>query len=126
MQPTESPVPRRRFLKTLGLAGITTAVAPAMSLAQSSTPGGSAPAPPTTAPKAEPQKPEPPSDDAKALASIIERRYGQHLSKEQLASITRDFDGDLQGGKRLRGAKLENSDEPDAIFRADVWPGHGA
>ncbi len=121
---TESPLPRRRFLQTLGLAGLTTAVGPALAFAQGATPTpGGAPADTTKA--AAPPKPEPPSDDAKALASVIQRRYGAHLSKEQLESITGDLQGDLDGAKRLRATKLANSDEPDIVFQADVWPGHG-
>jgi hypothetical protein len=130
-QPTDSALPRRRFLQTLTLAGLTTAVGPALAFAQAATPppGGAAPppaAPADTTAKAGPPKPEPPSEDAKALAGIIERRYGKQLTKEQLESITRDLDGDLQGSKRLRAAKLANGDEPDVIFEADRWPGHGA
>jgi hypothetical protein len=121
---TELSVPRRRFLKTVGFAGLTTAFAPAaLSLAQSATPPSGSPprtdaakpaAPDTTKASA----PPPPTEDAKALAAIIERRYGKYLTKEQLASIVSDFDGDLKTGERLRSVKLENSDEPDVTFRA--------
>jgi hypothetical protein len=116
---SEPSVPRRRFLKTVGLAGLSTAIAPAaMSLAQSTTPPATtaAPAAPDTTKAA---VPPPPSEDAKALTSIIERHYGKYLTKEQLASITNDFDGDLKSSERLRTFKLENGDEPDATFSAE-------
>ena len=108
---------RRRFLKTVGLAGLSSALAPAaLSFAQSSAPppadssSAGAPAPATP--------PEPPSEDAWALAAIIRRRYGKQLSAEQIDSIAKDFDGDLKAGKRLHEVKLENGDEPDFTFRA--------
>jgi len=117
---------RRRFLKTVGLAGLTSALAPAAgALAQA--PGAGAPIyppgvqPPKTAapgtPGAGPVKPEPPGPDARALADIIKRRYGKHLTHEQLESVASDFDGDLKAAKRLHDVKLTNGDEPDVTFR---------
>lgn len=109
---------RRQFLKTVGLAGITTAlVAPALTGAPgpAAAPGPApspAPAPPDTTKAAAPEV----GEDARALAGIIERRHGRHLSKEQLASIARDFDGDLKALERLRQVKLANGDEPDFTF----------
>ncbi|HVP13939.1 MAG TPA: hypothetical protein VMS88_00265 [Terriglobales bacterium] len=112
---------RRRFLQTLGLAGVTSAlVAPALVRGQG-TPapvpaGGPAPAPADTTRAAAPAGEI--SEDAKALAGVIERRYGDHLTPEQLDSIRKDLDGDLQATKRLRAVKLGNADEPDFTFRA--------
>ena len=106
---------RRQFLKTVGLAGLTTALAaPALAGAQVPPPAPVAPAvPPPDAPKtATPEV----AEDARALAGIIERRYGRHLTEEQLASIARDFDGDLKALERLRQVKLANGDEPDFTF----------
>ena len=112
---------RREFLKTVGLAGISSAlVAPALTGAQASAPAAPplpavTPAPPDTTKAAAPPEV---GEDARALAGIIERRCGRHLSKEQLESIARDFDGDLQALKRMRDVKLGNGDEPDFTFRA--------
>jgi hypothetical protein len=116
---------RRRFLQALGLAGLSTPLTTAArALAQA--PGGGGPkpspapaaaAPPDSARAAAPAGEEI-SEDAKALAAIIRRRYGQHLSDEQLASITRDFDGDLKAFQRLHSVRLANGDEPDFTFRA--------
>ena len=122
---TQSPNPsRRRFLRTVGLAGLSSGLAPvAMSLAQSAPPpGGPAPTPATppaagTTP-AVGATPEPPGEDARSLAEIIRRRYGKNLSPDQIDSIARDFDGDIKAGKRLHDVKLANGDEPDATFHA--------
>jgi hypothetical protein len=122
---SRAPAGRRRFLKTVGLAGISSALAAAAtSVAQS--PPGAAPAKPEAPVPAAPAdtsqgaaaRPPEISEDARALTAIIERRYGQHLSKEQLEAITKDFDGDLKATKRMRDVKLGNADEPDSIFRA--------
>jgi hypothetical protein len=112
---------RRGFLKSVGLAGISSVlVAPALSSARQPAPAAPAPAPATPAPADTAQAAAPPElgEDARALAGIIERRYGAHLSKEQLGSIAQDFDGDLKALKRMREVKLGNGDEPDFTFRA--------
>jgi hypothetical protein len=65
-----------------------------------------------------PQTPSEPSEEARELARILGRRYGKHLNAKQLEAVTREIDGRLQGGKRLREVKLANHDEPDFTFRA--------
>lgn len=111
---------RRRFLKTVGLASLASAMAPTVhALAQSATPpAGSAAAKPDSAASPAPAGPPEISEDARALAEIVRRRYGQHLSSEQLEAVTRELDGRIRGGKALRDAKLVNADEPDVTFRA--------
>jgi hypothetical protein len=121
-----SPVPdRRRFLRAVGLAGLSSTLVPtALALAQAPPPGGVAAKPDSAAtPAARPDSTAAPakeeiSEDAWALAGIIRRRYGRHLSDEQLASIARDFDGDLKAFPRLHAVKLANGDEPDFTFHA--------
>ena len=112
---------RRRFLKTVGLAGVSSAlVVPALSGAQvpaPAAPAGAAPAP-AAADSAGAASPPGPGEDARALAGIIGRRYGRHLTQAQLESIARDFDGDLKALERMREVKLGNGDEPDFTFRA--------
>jgi hypothetical protein len=119
MSGIEPNVPRRRFLKAMGIAGIGSTLVPqAMALAQTATsaaPPAATPAKPDTAAAA---KPPELSEDAKALASVIQRRYGQHLTPEQIHSITSDFDGDIRAAKRLHDVKLANGDEPDFTFHA--------
>ena len=116
-----SKTDRREFLKSVGLAGLSSALlAPALSGAQVPAPvsppvPAMTPAPADTAKAAAPPEV---GEDARALAGIIERRYGAQLSKAQLESIARDFDGDLKALKRMREVKLGKGDEPDFTFRA--------
>ena len=121
-EPQPSPVTdRRRFLKTVSLAGLSTALVPSvLALAQSATPpSGSAPAKPdSVAAPAPPAGPSEIEEDARSLAEIVRRRYGKHLTPEQLEAVARELDGRLQGGRRLRESKLANGDEPDFTFRA--------
>jgi len=111
---------RRRFLRTVGMAGVSSAlIVPALSGRAGpapAAPGGSAaPAPADTAGAVAPPAV---GEDARALAGIIERRYGAGLTSAQLESIARDFESDLKGLKRMREVKLGNADEPDFTFRA--------
>lgn len=119
--PSHSKADRRRFLKTVGLAGVSSAlVAPALSGAQVAAPAAPARVTPAPAPADSAGAAAPPAigEDARTLAGLIERRYGAQLTKEQLESIARDFDGDLKALKRMREVKLGNGDEPDFTFRA--------
>jgi hypothetical protein len=116
-----SKTDRREFMKSVGLAGISSAlVVPVLSSAQTSAPA--APTVPAASPvpadKAKVVVSPEVGEDARALAGIIERRCGQHLSKEQMESIARDFDSDLKAVKRMREVKLGNADEPDFTFHA--------
>ena len=113
---------RRHFLKRVALASLASLSAPALTLAQT-TPAprkrkrGAAPKrQPASAPAAE--KPPEISDDARALAAIVKRRYGQQLTPEQLEAVTKEIQNRLEGGKALRAAGLANADEPDFTFRA--------
>lgn len=115
---------RRRFLKTIGLAGLSSALAPTVSFAQSATPPGASSAAKSDSSVAKPDSAAAPagppeiSEDARTLGEIIRRRYGKHLTPDQLEAIARELDGRLQGGKRMRETKLANGDEPDATFHA--------
>ena len=118
MSRSRPPVPdRRRFLKAIGLAGLSSALAPrALAFAQSVTPADAKPAKPDSA--AAPAPPPEISEDARSLIEIVRRRYGKHLTPEQLEAVAREMDGRLQGGKRMRETRLANSDEPDFTFHA--------
>ncbi len=110
---------RRRFLKLLGLVGMSSALGTAalpLASAEAATP---APKPAAPAPPAAPANPPLEiSEDAKALAAIVQRRYGTHLDPKQLQSVTEDLEQGIQSGKRLRAVKLANGEEPDTVFRA--------
>jgi len=101
---------RREFLQLLGAAGLAS-VLPLASEASAQA------APPPAATPAAPSAPTAPSEDARALSAILQRRYPGRFTNAQSESITRDFEGDLALGKRLRGLKLKNSDEPDSTFK---------
>lgn len=108
--PTEPrALDRRAFLQLLGAAGVASML-PGVNEAKAQA------APPAVAP-ATPSAPAAPSEDARALAALLKRRFPDRFSEAQWESIVRDFDGDLGLGKRLRALKLKNSDEPDSTFR---------
>ena len=117
-------LPRRRFLQVIGL-GLSSALGtPVIALAQGA--GGAPPppppattaAPPATTTPATSNEPPALSEDARDLAEIVRRRYGKHLTPEQLEAVTRELDQRVQGGRRLKDARLVNSDEPDFTFGA--------
>jgi hypothetical protein len=118
-------IDRRRFLQVLGF-GVTTSLGGTVAaLAQGTGGGAAAPKPAaaaapadSTARPAAPAGPPEISEDARSLAEIVRRRYGKHLTPDQLESVTRELDGRVQGGRRLKDAKLANGDEPDLTFRA--------
>ena len=117
--PRPQPLHRRRFLQLAGL-GLSTAFG-GSALAQTSTPPATTPpaaAPATPPAAAAPEGPPPISEDARALAEIVRRRYGKHLTPDQLEAVTRELDGRVQAGRRLKDVKLANSDEPDFTFHA--------
>ncbi len=117
--PRSLPLPRRRFLQLAGL-GLSTAFG-GSALAQTSPTTASTPpaAPPATPPvAAATEGPPPVSEDARSLAEIVRRRYGKHLTPDQLEAVTRELDGRVQAGRRLKDLKLVNSDEPDFTFHA--------
>ena len=117
--PRSQPLHRRRFLQLAGL-GLSTAALAGPALAQTSTPPATPPAAPAATPPAAaaPEGPPPISEDARALAEIVRRRYGKHLTPDQLEAVTRELDGRVQAGRRLKDLKLANSDEPDFTFHA--------
>ena len=127
MMERDAPAPdRRRFLKLLTWVGMSSVLASqtvGLAAAQSGKPSTKPATPPPAAtpmpaPADSSAAPKPPSDDATALASIVERRYGKHLTPDQLEAITRDLDQRIQAGRRLRDVVLRNDEEPDTLFRA--------
>ena len=125
----DAPAPdRRRFLKLLTWVGMSSVLASqtvGFAAAQSSKGAKATSKPATPPPAATPMpapadssaSPKPPSDDAKALASIVDRRYGKYLTPEQIEKITRDLDQRIQAGRRMRDVVLRNDEEPDTVFR---------
>ena len=123
-RPSPTTPGRRHFLKLLGL-GVWSAMSTAWVAMAQTKPGAQPAKPPTPTTKAAadstqaaPPKPPDLSEDARDLAEIIRRRYGHHLSPDQLEAVAQELDNRVQGGRRLRDAKLRNADEPDATFHA--------
>jgi hypothetical protein len=112
---------RRRFVQLLGWAGVVAMArgGPALAAAAAKSRAKSMPPPaPTPVAPAPPAGPPEISEEARALAEVVRRRYGEQLSEGDLQTIARDLDGDLRGAKRLREVKLANADEPDMTFHA--------
>ena len=112
---------RRRFLRVIGLGLSTGLGAPALAFAQASgtPPAKPAATPATPAAPPAPDGPPPLSEDARSLAEIVRRRYGKHLTPDQIEAVTRELDQRVQAGRRLKDAKLANGDEPDFTFRIE-------
>lgn len=118
MAPETPPrVERREFVKLLALVGMSSAVGAApLALAQAAPAKSDSTAAKPAAPAEE--TPEI-SDDARALAGIVEGRYGKHLKPDQLKEVTDEIQFRLRIGKTLRELKLTNGDEPDFVFSAE-------
>jgi len=97
-------ISRRAFAERLALAAAAPLLLPSIALG-----------PPDLTPV---QQAAEPSALAKALAEGIRLRYGDRLSADDLATITRGIDGRLRGVDRLYQVSLANGDEPDFVFRA--------
>lgn len=113
MSERSSPTGRRRFLRAAVIAGIGAAVVPIAALAQPKK---------FAKPVKKPAVPvapavAPPTDEARAIAALLARRYPQ-LDAAKLEGITKELDQRLDGGRRLRAVKLANAAEPDTTFRA--------
>lgn len=116
MNSDDASYDRRRFLQLMGFGLSSAALAlPGSALAQPKAPGAASA---DSAKAAAPAGPPPIAEDARSLAEIIRRRYGQYLTPDQLEAVTRELDGRIQSGKRLRDLKLANGDEPDFVFHA--------
>ena len=112
---------RRRFTKTLAAAVIAAPAARSAARGQTSPATKQepkAPPNPQPTPAQAPQGPPKPSPLAEAYAEAARLRFGEHLSPEQLESVKRDLEGNVRTAERLRGFKLQNSDEPDFVFSA--------
>lgn len=51
-----------------------------------------------------------------ALTQLVRRRYGAHLSDEQMARVRTDIRDGLRASDRLRAILLPNATEPDLVF----------
>jgi hypothetical protein len=120
MSATHAQIGRRRFVQLMGWAGAA-AVAhggPALAAGAQKSKAANRPVPtPSPSPTPSPG-PDAISDEARALAEVVKKRYGANVSQEDLETIAKDLDGDLKAIQRLRETKLANGDEPDMTFKA--------
>jgi hypothetical protein len=99
---------RRDFALTLGAATLGACVA---------TPP--VPPPPSIpAPTASPSNTDADANAAlaDAMTQLVRRRYGAHLTDEQVTRVREDVVSGLRASDRLRAILLPNAIEPDAVF----------
>jgi hypothetical protein len=109
---------RRQFLKMMGWTGAVAGLSAVSRFAQAAGPPASgAAAPPPDSSKAAAEAPKGPSDEARALAEALRKRF-PHLTDAELATITSDLDDRLETSRALAKLSYGNGDEPDAVFRA--------
>jgi|SRR5687768_1208182 len=98
---------RRDFALTLGAATLGACV-------------GTPPAPPAPAQPATASPANAAADADAALADtmtqLVRRRYGAHLSDEQITRVREDIVSGLRASDRLRAILLPNASEPDVVF----------
>jgi|SRR5687768_12841179 len=95
---------RRDFALTLGVATLGACV-------------GTAPVPPTPSSPAPTASPAPADAVlADAMTQLVRRRYGTHLTDEQIALVREDIVSGLRASDRLRAILLPNATEPDVVF----------
>lgn len=105
-------VSRRAFTKSVATLAVLPAV-PALAEVSTDAPP-SAPSPVSTlaATDAMPG----PSQDALALAQVVNNRWGDRLTAEELGEVIRNIDGSLQRAAELYRLPLSNADAPDFVF----------
>src|SRR4051812_33028473 len=100
-QHIQGPTSRREFTATLALLAAAPLVAPAAGAADKAAP-------------------DPLVDAATSLTEAIKARHGKHLTEEQLQSVGQSVLRLLTNAERMKRVPLRNSDEPAAIFQADL------
>ena len=57
-----------------------------------------------------------PENDSKCLFKMLKRRYDERLNPEELEEVKKGVENIQKAAEKLRSVKLENSDEPFALF----------
>jgi hypothetical protein len=57
---------------------------------------------------------------AGALTQIVQARYGQYLTPEQMKEVKKSIEGKQRTAETMKKVKLQNSDEPAFSFFADL------
>jgi Asp-tRNA(Asn)/Glu-tRNA(Gln) amidotransferase C subunit len=60
--------------------------------------------------------------EADILLNLIEARYGDHVTPEELEEIRKGLNAILDSAKTIRAVKLENGDEPYQFFKPSGEP----
>jgi hypothetical protein len=60
----------------------------------------------------------PPANQTDALLAVVQHRFGQFLSPDQLKEVRKSIEESLKGAERLRKFPLKNGDEPAFTFHA--------
>lgn len=99
---------RRDFALTLGAATLGACV-------------GAPPTPPAPSSPAPASSPSPAEAEANAaladaMTQLVRRRYGAHLTDEQIALVREDIVSGVRASDRLRAILLPNATEPDVVF----------
>ena len=55
-------------------------------------------------------------NDGKFLYDMLKRRYGERLNAEELEEVKKGVENIRKAADKLRSVKLQNSDEPPALF----------
>jgi|SRR5262245_28572501 len=104
---------RRRFLQAVGAvsaAPFARSVLPALAAFGAGPAAAQAPAKEETPPEVRP------------LLEIVKQRWGDRLDAGQLKAIEAELASTVRNSATLRGLKLQNSDEPAVVFRAEPPP----
>lgn len=121
--PRPAATSRRRFLQALGSASLmpflshpATGALPPAGEAPS---GAAAPPPaPTQAPAGPVELDQALAAEARGLADILQRRYGERFDDAALHALRADVEGGLRDARALCAVRLQNADEPAVVFRA--------
>ena len=97
-----SEMNRREFAEALAVAALAPML-PGAVVTFPATPGGAT---------------EEPATLARALAGAIRAQYGERLSGDDLAVITRQIEASLERAATVRKVPITNGDEPDFVFSA--------
>ena len=54
--------------------------------------------------------------DSQFLFDMLKHRYGERLNPEEFAEVKKGVENIQKAADKLRSVKLENSDEPFALF----------
>ena len=60
--------------------------------------------------------PQPDQTEADTLFEMVKSRYGDRLTEDQLEDVRRTVDSVVGNAKALRSVRLDNADEPPAMF----------